>query len=78
MTTDSVTGRHSTEEFDARLAEAFGRKLFEEFERLDPGVDELRWEDLPDRTRELYRLCALAVVREARFRERLSSPPDHN
>jgi hypothetical protein len=47
--------------------EELARFLFETMERLDPSEDfATDWCDLPEKDRELYRLCILAIIKGRR------------
>lgn len=43
---------------------ALAARLYCEMERLDPGPDDVEWEELPPRDREFYLLSILSILKQ--------------
>jgi hypothetical protein len=55
----------STDEIAPEVLSILARRLHDEMDRLDPGVEKNEWDTLSEREHEFYRLAVLSVLREA-------------
>jgi hypothetical protein len=70
--------RDSTDEIVPEVLIILARRLHDEMERLDPGLEENDWDTLSEREREFYRLAVLSVLREARAHKLFCRPADNH
>jgi hypothetical protein len=68
----------STDEIAPDVLSILARRLHDEMDRLDPGVEENEWDALSEREREFYRLAVSSVLREARAHKLFCGPADNH
>jgi hypothetical protein len=68
----------STDEIVPEVLSILARRLHDEMERLDPGLEENAWDTLSEREREFYRLVVLSVLREARAHKLFCGPANNH